>query len=73
MLLKEMKLHQKGVITKVNGQGEQLRRLFEMGFLPGTEFEVMYRAPLGSPIAIKIRGYEIVLSNKDADALEVKK
>ncbi len=72
MLLKDFKLHQKGIITKINADGVHGRRLFEMGFLPGTEFELKYRAPLGYPIAVRIRGYEIVLSNKDAQSLEVK-
>ncbi|MDD6177104.1 MAG: FeoA family protein [Succinivibrionaceae bacterium] len=71
MRLKEFKLHQKGVITKVNAQGTHERRLFEMGFLPGTLVELKYIAPLGSPIAVKVRGYEIVLNNSDIDALEV--
>lgn len=72
MQIKELKLNQTAVITKVNAEGEHSRRLFEMGFLKGTEIELKYRAPLGTPIAIRVRGYEIILNNKDEQALEVK-
>ncbi len=73
MLFKDMQVHQKGVITKVHASSEVARRLYEMGFLPGTEFEVMHAAPLKYPLTIKIRGYQIILSKKDASALEVEK
>lgn len=71
MLLKDMGVGQKGRIVKLLSSGLHSRRLCEMGFLPGTGFEVTHRAPLGYPIAVKTRGYQIIVGKNDAVTVEV--
>lgn len=66
-----MKVGQSGKIVKLLSEGRYNRRLCEMGFLPGTPFTVTHRAPLGSPIAISVRGYEIIVGIEDAEKVEV--
>jgi Fe2+ transport system protein FeoA len=71
MNLKDLKVNQKCKIKKINATGVHCRKLFEMGFLPGTIMEFKYQAPLGFPKVFKLRGYEIILSKKDVSAFEV--
>ncbi len=59
------------LITKVHAEGKHGRRLYEMGFLPGTPVTITHKAPLGYPISVSIRGYELILGFDDANALEV--
>lgn len=70
MLLKNLKVRDKGTISRINTT-DRSRRLSELGFLPGTEFEVSHKAPLGFPIALTIRGYQIILGKDDAMVIEV--
>lgn len=56
----------KGIIAKIDGSGAILRKLAAMGFIPGVSFEVLRRAPLGDPIAIRIKGYNLSLRNEEA-------
>ncbi|MCR4553800.1 MAG: ferrous iron transport protein A [Succinivibrionaceae bacterium] len=72
MLLKNLKVRDKGTISRINTTDRsRSRRLSELGFLPGTEFEVSHKAPLGFPIALTIRGYQIILGKDDAMVIEV--
>lgn len=71
MILKDMKVGQRGRIIKLHSEGTYNRRLCEMGFIPGTEFTVTHCAPLGSPMAIAVRGYEIIVGIDDAGKVEV--
>ncbi len=71
MLLKDMQAGQKGKLLRLLSKGLHCRRLCEMGFLPGTEFIVRHKAPLGYPIAVAVRGYEIIIGSKDASTIEV--
>lgn len=74
MLLKNLKVRDKGTISRINTTDRsrsRSRRLSELGFLPGTEFEVSHKAPLGFPIALTIRGYQIILGKDDALVIEV--
>ncbi|MGN1356309.1 MAG: ferrous iron transport protein A [Succinivibrionaceae bacterium] len=59
------------VIAKVNVGGKHARRLYEMGFLPGTPVTITHKAPLGYPVSVSLRGYELILGFDDANALEV--
>ena len=60
------------VVTKVNGKDRLLRRhILEMGVTPGTEVTLEKTAPLGDPLELKIRGYELTLRKKDAANIEI--
>ena len=58
-------------VVKVHGEGALRRRLLDMGITKGTEIYVRKVAPLGDPIEITVRGYELSLRKDDADILEV--
>lgn len=55
-----------GVVKKVGGEGQIKRRLFDMGITPGAEIKMRKRAPLGDPIEITVRGYELTLRKAEA-------
>lgn len=55
-----------GVVKFVAGEGKIKRRLFDMGITPGAEIHMRKRAPLGDPIEITIRGYELTLRKSEA-------
>ncbi len=58
---------EKGVIVKVDGEGRIRRRLFDMGVTPGANVFLQKRAPLGDPIQVLIRGYELTLRKDEAN------
>jgi len=60
-----------GTIVKVNGEGRVRRRLFDMGLTPGAEVYLRKKAPLGDPIEITLRGYELSLRKDEAQNVEV--
>lgn len=65
--LSEFALNEKGVIRSVAGEGHLRRRLFDMGVTPGANVELRKKAPLGDPIEINIRGYELTLRKAEAE------
>jgi len=69
--LSEFKKGESGKIVKVNGEGAVRRRLFDMGVTPGAEVEMVKKAPLGDPIEVTIRGYELTLRKAEAACVEV--
>lgn len=64
-----------GVVKTVLGEGKIKRRLFDMGITPGAEVFMRKKAPLGDPIEITVRGYELTLRKTEAVCVvtEVKK
>ncbi len=72
MTLEELAIGQTCTVVKVNGEGKIRRRLFDMGVTEGTEIFVRKRAPLGDPIEITLRGYELSLRKDEASLVEVK-
>ncbi|MGI6713478.1 MAG: FeoA family protein [Bacilli bacterium] len=64
--LDEFAIGEKGTITKVEGEGWLRRRLFDMGVTPGAEVYLRKKAPLGDPLEITIRGYELTLRKNEA-------
>ena len=70
-LLSELKIGERGKVTKVNGEGAVRRRLFDMGITPGAEVYLRKKAPLGDPIEIAIRGYELTLRKSEAANVEI--
>ena len=65
-LLNEFSVGEKGVIKTVAGEGKIRRRLFDMGVTPGAEVLLRKKAPLGDPLEITIRGYELTLRKSEA-------
>lgn len=65
------RIGEKGVIVKVHGEGRVRRRLFDMGLTPGAEVYLRKVAPLGDPLEITLRGYELSLRKDEAINVEV--
>lgn len=74
-LLSEFSIGEKGVVKTVSGEGRLRRRLFDMGVTPGAEVLLRKKAPLGDPLEVTIRGYELTLRKTEAElvTMEVKK
>ena len=62
---------QKANILKINAMGELGRRIRDMGLVPGTQLEVVGKAPLRDPVALRIEGTTIALRNSEADHILV--
>lgn len=71
MTLNELKIGQSSRILAVNGQGALRRRLLDMGLTPRTKVTVRKVAPMGDPIEIHLRGYELTLRREDAKKIEI--
>ena len=71
-LLSQLQIGEKGVVVSVNGEGAIRRRLFDMGITPGAEVYLRKKAPLGDPIEIALRGYELTLRKAEAAHVEIK-
>ena len=63
-----------GIVKSVSGEGQIKRRLFDMGITPGAEIYMRKAAPLGDPIEVTVRGYELTLRKAEAKCvvMEVK-
>ena len=59
-------------VTKVGGEGALKRRIMDMGITKGVQIYVRKVAPLGDPVEVTVRGYELSLRKADADLIEVK-
>lgn len=66
ILLSNMKIGQKGIVKILKVEGPIKRRLFDMGITPGADIIMVKRAPLGGPIEITIRGYQLSLRKSEA-------
>ena len=64
--LDEFKIGETGLIKKVEGEGRLRRRLFDMGVTPGATVFLRKKAPLGDPLEVTIRGYELTLRKSEA-------
>ena len=71
MTLKETKTGQTVKVVKLNGEGAVKRRIMDMGITKGVEIYVRKVAPLGDPVEITVRGYELSVRNADAEMVEV--
>ena len=65
--LDEFKIGETGLIKKVEGEGRLRRRLFDMGVTPGANVYLRKKAPLGDPLEVTIRGYELTLRKSEAE------
>ena len=70
--LKEAKIGQTVTVVKLHGEGAIKRRIMDMGITKGTEVYVRKVAPLGDPIEVTVRGYELSIRKADAEMIEVK-
>ena len=64
--LDQFKIGETGLIKKVEGEGRLRRRLFDMGVTPGATVYLRKKAPLGDPLEVTIRGYELTLRKTEA-------
>jgi ferrous iron transport protein A len=69
--LKETKPGETARVVKIGGMGPVKRRIMEMGITKGTEIYVRKVAPLGDPVEVTVRGYELSLRKADAELIEV--
>ena len=72
MTLNELKTGSSGIITAVGGDGPLRCRLLDMGLIPRTRVALQKVAPMGDPIEIRVRGYELTLRVEEAQKIEVK-
>ena len=69
--LDKLGVGQSGIITQVGGQGALRRHLLDMGLTPGIKVTVIKLAPLGDPVSLSLRGYELTLRKEDALSISV--
>ncbi|MCR5612790.1 ferrous iron transport protein A [Treponema sp.] len=72
MTLREVKTGQTVVVEKLLGEGAVKRRIMDMGITKGTEIYVRKVAPLGDPVEVTVRGYELSVRKADAEIILVK-
>lgn len=70
--LKDVKIGESAVIEKLHGEGALKRRIMDMGLTRGTQVYVRKVAPLGDPMELTVRGYELSVRKADAELIEVK-
>ncbi len=71
MTLKEAKIGQTVRVGKLNGEGAVKRRIMDMGITKGVDVYIRKVAPLGDPIEVTVRGYELSLRKADAEMIEI--
>ena len=71
MTLKDAKIGQTVTVTKITGEGAVKRRIMDMGITKGVEVYVRKVAPLGDPVEVTVRGYELSLRIADSQMIEV--
>ena len=71
MTLKDVKVGQTVSVVKLSGEGAVRRRIMAMGITKGTELFIRKVAPLGDPVEITVRGYELSVRKADAEMIEV--
>ena len=69
--LRDAKIGDTVKVVKLHGEGAIKRRIMDMGITKGVEVHVRKVAPLGDPIEVTVRGYELSLRKADADMIEV--
>ena len=69
--LKELRPGQRAKVIKLHGEGALRRRIMDMGITKGVEVRICKVAPLGDPLEITVRGYELSLRKADAEMIEI--
>ncbi len=70
--LRDVKVGETSEVIKIHGTGALKKRIMDMGITKGTQIYVRKVAPLGDPVEVTVRGYELTLRKDDADILEMK-
>ncbi|PLX80446.1 MAG: iron transporter FeoA [Desulfuromonas sp.] len=71
--LRTLKVNERARIVSINAGSEISRRLRDMGLVPGTDLQVIGRAPLKDPVALRLRNFTLTLRNNEADFIQVEK
>lgn len=69
--LRDVKIGQRATVIRLNGEGVLKRRIMDMGITKGTEIFVKKTAPLGDPLELTVRGYQLSIRKKDAEMIIV--
>lgn len=69
--LKDVKVGESAMVVRLHGEGAVKRRIMDMGLTRGTEVHVRKVAPLGDPMELTVRGYELSVRKADAEMIEV--
>lgn len=69
--LKDIAVGKKVKVKRLNGEGALRRRIMDMGITKGTEILIRKVAPLGDPMELRVRGYELSLRRADAEMIEI--
>lgn len=69
--LREIPVGGSAIVVKIHGEGATKRRIMDMGITKGTSISVRKVAPLGDPIQLTVRGYELSIRKADAELIEV--
>ena len=69
--LRDVKVGERATIVRLHGEGALKRRIMDMGLTKGTEIYVRKVAPLGDPMELTVRGYELSVRKGDAELIEV--
>ncbi len=69
--LKELKVGDTARVVKLYGEGAVKRRIMDMGLMKGVDVQIRKVAPLGDPIEVTVRGYELSIRKADAEIIEV--
>ena len=69
--LRDVQIGETSTVVKIHGSGALKRRIMDMGITKGTEIYVRKVAPLGDPVEVTVRGYELSVRKEDADILEM--
>lgn len=72
MTLAQLSVGKEGIIETVGGVGNLRCRFLDMGLIPGTKVKVLKMAPMGDPIQIHLRGYDITIRKEDAEKIVLK-
>ena len=72
MTLRELEIGKTAVVGEVGGEGALRQHFLDMGLIPRTKVKVRKMAPMGDPIEIELRGYELTIRKEDAQKIEVK-
>lgn len=73
MTLRDVPVGGTATVARINGSGALKRRIMDMGITKGTEIYVRKIAPLGDPVEVTVRGYELSIRKDEADILEMKR
>lgn len=73
MTLKDIRVGESCIVEKINGEGKVKRRIMDMGITKGVEIYIRKVAPLGDPIEMTVRGFELSLRKDEAEKIDVLK